>query len=478
MQSRLMFLSTFVVLGLCYPVTSRAQAQAELEPAAPVTLDLPRLSESTTATHLRLTDEQRVKLAELMQRQVEAMATKVEDARNEALNAIQIEARQLLTDQQLEAYRSLPGKALLTFNFREQKWIDVLDWFARQAGLSLVVNEPPAGTFTYSDTKGYTSIEALDLLNGVLTTRGFTLIRRNRMLVCADISKGIPTGLIPRVRMEDLDQYGNFELIQVMFPLGAKPAQGVSDEIEPLLGQFGTATVLNQTKQILVNTTAGKMRAISAVIASIPEPKPPAPPAPKKDPPPPALAIYPVESIDPQVAVETLGQMFADAKFTYDQKAGQINAFATPGVQSAIKQLLDQMAEQATGDRQRGLETYPLDHPKPEQLIEQLQLVVPDATISIGADPLRLIVFAEKREHHTLSETLAKLGATGDEPSDRTAVVYELKHVDANSATQAISSLFPRIDVVADADSRRVIVVGTPSPTVDDPADVGSRRRI
>ena len=38
--------------------------------------------------------------------------------------------------------------------------------------------------------------EALDLLNGVLTTRGFTLIRRNRMLVCADISKGIPTGLV------------------------------------------------------------------------------------------------------------------------------------------------------------------------------------------------------------------------------------------------------------------------------------------
>ena len=93
-----------------------------------------------------------------------------------------------------------PGQAKLRFNFRDQNWIDVLDWFARQAGLSLVVNEPPTGTFTYSDTKSYSPTEALDLLNGVLSTRGFTLIRRERMLICADVSKGFPEGLVPQVQ--------------------------------------------------------------------------------------------------------------------------------------------------------------------------------------------------------------------------------------------------------------------------------------
>ena len=134
----------------------------------------------------------------------------------------------------------------------------------RQAGLSLVVNEPPPGTFTYSDSKSYSPVQALDLLNGVLITRGFTLVRRERMLICLDLSEGVPSGMLPRVLIEDLDQYGNFELVQVMFPLGGRPAPGVAEEITPLIGNFGEAVALPQTKQLLVWTTAGKMRAVSA----------------------------------------------------------------------------------------------------------------------------------------------------------------------------------------------------------------------
>src|SRR5215211_5654784 len=39
----------------------------------------------------------------------------------------------------------------LTFSFRYQPWQDVLDWFAQQAGLSLLMESPPPGTFNYSD---------------------------------------------------------------------------------------------------------------------------------------------------------------------------------------------------------------------------------------------------------------------------------------------------------------------------------------
>ncbi len=81
----------------------------------------------------------------------------------------------------------------LRFQFRFQRWADVLEWFAREADLSLVLDAPPPGTFNYSDTREYTPAEAIDLLNGVLQTKGYTLIRRGRMLL-VDQSQGRPAG--------------------------------------------------------------------------------------------------------------------------------------------------------------------------------------------------------------------------------------------------------------------------------------------
>ena len=48
---------------------------------------------------------------------------------------------------------SVDGK--LTFSFRYQPWQEVLDWFAEQAGLSLVMESSPPGTFNYTDTRSY-----------------------------------------------------------------------------------------------------------------------------------------------------------------------------------------------------------------------------------------------------------------------------------------------------------------------------------
>lgn len=96
----------------------------------------------------------------------------------------------------------------MRFQFRFQPWTDVLQWFARQADLSLVLDAPPPGTFNYSDTRDYTPSEAIDLLNEVLQTKDFTLIRRGRMLRLVDLKKGLPEGLVPQVTLDDLDKRG------------------------------------------------------------------------------------------------------------------------------------------------------------------------------------------------------------------------------------------------------------------------------
>lgn len=161
----------------------------------------------------------------------------------------------------------------LRFAFRYQNWNEVLEWYAEQAELSLVSDGPIPGTFNYTDDKTYTVTEAMDLLNSVLLTKGYVLLRRDRLLLVVNVADGIPSDLVPRVTIEELGKHGKFELVSILFPLGHRDAETVRNEIRPLLG-CGNATALPQTRQILVTDRAGIMRTISEVIDSVPEPKP------------------------------------------------------------------------------------------------------------------------------------------------------------------------------------------------------------
>ena len=136
---------------------------------------------------------------------------------------------------------------LLRFNFRFQPWIDVLNYFAEQADLSLVLDAPPPGTFNYSDARQYTPTEALDLLNGVLLTKGYTLIRRDRLLLLLNLADGLPADLIPPVTPEELDDRGKFEFVRATFPLGERPAEAVKTEIDPILGPSSARRTCCQT---------------------------------------------------------------------------------------------------------------------------------------------------------------------------------------------------------------------------------------
>ena len=87
------------------------------------------------------------------------------------------------------AASALPKVPKLRFQFRYQAWKDVLEWFAQKADLSLVMVSPPDGVLNYSDDREYTPVEAIDLLNDVLWTKGFTLVRRGPILMLINLSR-------------------------------------------------------------------------------------------------------------------------------------------------------------------------------------------------------------------------------------------------------------------------------------------------
>ena len=111
----------------------------ETSPAAPP--DYTRLADPEIAAQLQLTDAQRAQIAQLLQNAHDALSTPDQDQRDQQTAEVDSQLAEVLNPEQKQQFTTLPGQAKLRFNFRDQNWVEVLDWFAAQAGLSLVVNQ-------------------------------------------------------------------------------------------------------------------------------------------------------------------------------------------------------------------------------------------------------------------------------------------------------------------------------------------------
>ncbi len=161
----------------------------------------------------------------------------------------------------------------LRFNFQFSAWKPVLEWFAEQADLSLQMDDPPPGTFNYTDnTRSYSVRESLDLINGVLQFRGYTLVRNKQMLLLINVADdGLPQSIIETVTPEALDERGKYEQLKCLFPLGVMTAEQAEAEIRPLVPDPNGMKILPASGQILIQETGGNLRMIRAVIKAVQE---------------------------------------------------------------------------------------------------------------------------------------------------------------------------------------------------------------
>ncbi|REK11456.1 MAG: hypothetical protein DWQ37_14330 [Planctomycetota bacterium] len=449
---------------LCLLAAGRAVAQPAAETKEPPRQLAKLLADPALAEKLKLTDEQRMKIAALQTERAEALAGAAPDARdevvdqfNEKLLAVLDETQQAALTQSTEA-----DAPKLRFNFRFQRWTDVLDWFAEQAGLSLVLDAPPPGTFNYSDQREYTVPEALDLLNGVLLTKGFTLVRREKMLILVDLSQGLPETLVPRVKLDELGDRGRFEIVSVLFPVGRRSAEEVVTEIAPLLSPRGKSQPLPKTSQVLVTDTAGVMRAIEAVIESMPEPSPPKEPDKPEKPEKPQLAVYPIKTADPDSVIEVLQALMPDARFVRDPKVNQINAYATPTQQAAVKSVIEQMqsTEKPPEERPR-FEVYPLLEVDPEKTLEALAALAPSARLSVDAVSRKLAAWATPEEHEILEKAIAQLTTGVGAVDDRQVEVYHMRKADPSSVVAMLQNVVPQARLAVDPPTKSIVALAS-----------------
>jgi type II secretory pathway component GspD/PulD (secretin) len=443
------FLSATMLLGIAV-----SRAQDATDPA--------RLIHPDVADQLGLDDAQRAKIQALLLKRLEAKNAATPEKPAD-FTAIDQQIRETLTPEQLKAWTESPPEQKLRFQFREQSWSDVLQWFARQDNLTLVMDRAPPGTFTYSDNRSYTPTEAIDLLNSVLLTKNFTLLRRDRMLTVIELTADIPIELLPRIKLEELPSRGSFELVSVLFPLGKRPVDAVTKEVQPYLSSYGRAVPLPQSKQLLVIETAGKMQTINLLIASVPEPPPPqAPPPPPPPPPVPVFAAYPLGNLDPNATLATIKTLIPSEQITVDDKTRVLSAFLIPTQQTAIQTAITQMQKDLPAVPPMESMSYKVTDIDFEAIEKQIKAIAPSALVSFDETNNKVLATASAEDQERIGKLLEAVGTKVTEAGMEVRG-FKLATGQTTPVSTSLKLMLPNAQILANDTTGTVVVRGSAS---------------
>jgi len=179
------------------------------------------------------------------------------------------------SDAVVQAQANMAGPADgYAINFNAAPWSEVLKWLAKEAELSLQADVYPQGTFTYRDPfRRYTLTETMDVMNGVLLGKGYTLMKKQRVLMTVDLggdsaelTRAFVRELAELVSVEELAKRGDFEIAKCVFTLERSTVEEIEKEVRLLIGPQGSVVALPTAGQVLVCETGSKLRIIRDLI--------------------------------------------------------------------------------------------------------------------------------------------------------------------------------------------------------------------
>jgi len=341
------------------------------------------------------------------------------------------------------------GDGKLYFNFKYERWKDVLEWFADQAQLSLNMDVPPDGTLNYTDTRGYTPTEALNVINSVLLTKGYTLLRRDRALILVELDGGIPPNLVRSVPVEELDELGEYEVVRTLFPLEKMTATEAEAEVKNLIGPHGSIAVLPTSNHIQVVDTVGRLRQIRRVIEAVEGPAVGGGGDLKQF----ELKFISADEALPvvrkllNIPEETDAAADQSLRLAVDLTGSKIIASGKQHRLAELEQVLKAIDVPAPGSDQPAgpleqpqLEVYAVHGADPESVLEVLQTLmagVPDIRLATDPKTGNLVALARPSQHRTIQATLDQMQKDADQIE-----VIRLRTVDPQVAVLAINKLF------------------------------------
>jgi type II secretion system protein D len=159
----------------------------------------------------------------------------------------------------------------ITVNFKNAHWDDVLEWFAKESGLTPILTVRPTGSVTLQPPKDrkFTIGEVVDLLNEALIQQRFILIRRQISFYIHPSDEKIDASWVPRIELSELPNRGRTELVQVIIPLKTLSVEETTPEVQRMLTPFGLVSSLSKLNALVILDTAGNVQRILETLQKV-----------------------------------------------------------------------------------------------------------------------------------------------------------------------------------------------------------------
>ncbi|HID23055.1 MAG TPA: hypothetical protein EYP14_11730, partial [Planctomycetaceae bacterium] len=249
----------------------------------------------------------------------------------------------------------------------------MLERFAELAGLSLVMDVAPPGTFSYFDQRPYTVTEALDLINRVLLSQGFLLIRNKQFLVLVNIEEPIPANLVQELSEDELGNRADNELVRLSLDLNYAQPEAIAKSISSLQSKVGTATPLASLRKLLVTDLVVNLRRIVPLVHQLDLAAKPSEPKPKPSSEPQREQIITLEHLDAASIATALGKLFESATIVPVPERNTLVVLAKESVAGRIEKLIKAVDQPPTSEQAATQQGYPLKYANATALAASLE---------------------------------------------------------------------------------------------------------
>ena len=153
----------------------------------------------------------------------------------------------------------------VAFEFRNQPWVDLVQWLADISDLPLDWLELPGDRVNLRSPGRYTVEETRDLFNRYLLARGYTLLEIDGGLTVAK-TETINPAIVPRVAAADLVSLPPHTFARTSLDVGWLSADKLAEELAPMISSNGKLTALTTTNRIEAMDAAINLRQIAQLL--------------------------------------------------------------------------------------------------------------------------------------------------------------------------------------------------------------------
>ncbi len=393
-----------------------------------------------------------------------------------------------------------------SFNFRRVPWERVLQMFADAAGLTLDMQRVPPGSLSHLDHKEYSATQALDIMNGYLIRKGFGIVEKDGFLIVVNLDEQLDQSLIPEVTLDELkrsgeDQsVGDHQLVTVRVDVEGLDTGRTAQEVEALLGPWGSLIALTQSQVMMVTDIGANLRRITGLLDSAARPDEL------------VFTAYHLKNIDVEDAEPLLLTQFGmrqaatnvssavesrryrdrrsrddqrpapepvaptspdDLQVASDVRTNSLLVTGTPSQHALVQTILkaidvsespDGTALSRTGRRGKYLMVYDVSSADAREVTKTLDAIMTGVVVNEDGRNGKIHIMATEREHEEVAQLIRQLDGAGGRQS---VAVIPLIKMDPLLAATTLKSLFvsegteaPTIET--DLYGRRLIVRGEP----------------